>query len=489
MNRKCLLDLEILCANHDIDILCVTETWLSTKSTPMESSLITLPGYQSPFRRDRSGRRGGGVAMYVRNGITATVIPFQENIESSCVKVSLSKRRHIYIVTVYHPPGSDTADFISNLQTGINKIPGNNTVCIVGDLNAKHSHWWSGQATDETGGALFDFASSNGLIQLVQGATRNPLGAAAAQLDLMFLNDISSVEACVVLPQLSDHCPTLLSLNIQPLKQQVARRSFLDIKSADFCGLNRCLAELDWSPVLDVDNPDTAVQIWNEILSVAMHKFIPEKQVSTRSQNKPWYSPHLCRIRRQRDRLYKRSKNRTTDHHLSVLYRRVRNWFVAELRYAEKLYYRRISLHLSKKNLVSDAHKWWKIVKKSCGLRSSECIPPLSVNGRASLTASDKAESLNTVFAQQCSAPAALKYPKSSELEAKARPERFTFTALTTDEVFERLSKLHTWKAPGADGVSHHILKSCPHAIAEPLCHIFNLSLRTGSSKLENCTD
>ena len=96
-----LLDLEILCANHDIDILCVTETWLSTKSTPLGSSLITLPGYQSPFRRDRSGRRGGGVAMYVRNGITATVIPFQENIESSCVKVSLSKRRHIYIVTVY----------------------------------------------------------------------------------------------------------------------------------------------------------------------------------------------------------------------------------------------------------------------------------------------------------------------------------------------------------------------------------------------------
>ena len=213
----------------------------------------------------------------------------------------------------------------------------------------------------------------------------------------MFLNDISSVEACVVLPQLSDHCPTLLSLNIQPPKQQVARRSFLDIKYADFCGLNRCLAELDWSPVLDVDNPDTAVQIWNEIFSVAMHKFIPEKQVSTRSQNKPWYSPHLCRIRRQRDRLYKRSKNRTTDHHLSVLYRRVRNWYVAELRYAEKLYYRRISL-----------------------------------------------------------------------------------TALTTNEVFERLSKLHTLKAPGADGVSHHILKSCAHAIAEPLCHIFNLSLRTG---------
>ena len=40
--------------------------------------------------------------------------------------------------------------------------------------------------------------------------------------------------------------------------------------------------------------------------------------------------------------------------------------------------------------------------------------------------------------------PSYLKYPKSSKLEVKAGPERFTFTALTTDEVFERLSKLHT---------------------------------------------
>ena len=73
----------------------------------------------------------------------------------------------------------------------------------MGDFNARHSTWWNGQATDEIGRALCDFASSNGLVQLVQGATRHPGGAAAAQLDLMFLNEISCVQACTVLPQLS----------------------------------------------------------------------------------------------------------------------------------------------------------------------------------------------------------------------------------------------------------------------------------------------
>ena len=62
-----LLDLEILCASADIDVLCVTETWLSSK---VGSSQVCIPGFQPPFRCDRSaGQRGGGAAVYVRVGL------------------------------------------------------------------------------------------------------------------------------------------------------------------------------------------------------------------------------------------------------------------------------------------------------------------------------------------------------------------------------------------------------------------------------------
>ena len=54
-----------------------------------------------------------------------------------------------------------------------------------------------------------------------------------------------------------------------------------------------------------------------------------------------------------------------------MLYRKVRNWYVAELRSAEKFYYKQISIQLSKRNLSADPHKWWKIAKKSCGLETS----------------------------------------------------------------------------------------------------------------------
>ena len=50
--------------NSGIDVICVSETWLSD-STP--DVLVALKGY-NVFRADRS-RRGGGVAIYVKSNI------------------------------------------------------------------------------------------------------------------------------------------------------------------------------------------------------------------------------------------------------------------------------------------------------------------------------------------------------------------------------------------------------------------------------------
>ena len=52
---------------NNIDMLCISETWL--KPHHMNSTLL-FPGYQPPIRQDRPARRGGGVAVYLRDGLT-----------------------------------------------------------------------------------------------------------------------------------------------------------------------------------------------------------------------------------------------------------------------------------------------------------------------------------------------------------------------------------------------------------------------------------
>ena len=89
----------------------------------------------------------------------------------------------------------------------------------------------------------------------------------------------------------------------------------------------------------------------------------------------------------------------------------------------------------------------------------------------------EKAACLNCAFAEQCSAPAAPVHPAKSSQHCEVH---FSFDELEPLADLKFLSALNGWKAPGIDGVCHHLLENCASALAGPLCHIFNLSLKTG---------
>ena len=55
-----------LLSRNDIDIMCITESWLNEK---LSNTNISIPGYQI-FRRDRDSK-GGGVLLYVRDNLHA----------------------------------------------------------------------------------------------------------------------------------------------------------------------------------------------------------------------------------------------------------------------------------------------------------------------------------------------------------------------------------------------------------------------------------
>ena len=132
----------------------------------------------------------------------------------------------------------------------------------------------------------------------------------------------------------------------------------------------------------------------------------------SRSSNKPWYSAYLCRLRRLRDRLFRKSKSVPVSHKISLAYKRVRNLYVCELRSAERDYFRRISFNLSLDQLRDQPHKWWSVAKKACGLKHNEAIPSLiSADQRISTSPVEKAECLNSSFSEQCNAPSPAELP------------------------------------------------------------------------------
>ena len=61
-----LAELEVLLEDVQLDIICMTETWLTTDIISTE---IVLNGFSLPISKDRSGRRGGGCILYAREGL------------------------------------------------------------------------------------------------------------------------------------------------------------------------------------------------------------------------------------------------------------------------------------------------------------------------------------------------------------------------------------------------------------------------------------
>ena len=101
----------------------------------------SLPGY-SLFRRDRVKRKGGGVAIYVRNDLHATessVCEIKRDIELLWVSFEYGTRR-CYIGALYHPPApiykmDDLRDAIERTLEGIFNQSGDSLVVLGGDFN------------------------------------------------------------------------------------------------------------------------------------------------------------------------------------------------------------------------------------------------------------------------------------------------------------------------------------------------------------------
>ena len=112
-----LSDLEILCASHGIDVLRLTETLLSPSRAQEGSSCVNLPGFQPPYC-DRIGHRGGGVAVYVCEGLHVVAVDLPSQLEAVGVEIHSPKRR-VCILAVYRPPSGDLAlsDFIRTLDS------------------------------------------------------------------------------------------------------------------------------------------------------------------------------------------------------------------------------------------------------------------------------------------------------------------------------------------------------------------------------------
>ena len=136
-------EIRLILRDNNIDILCVSETWLTE---PISSDILIFPGYQV-LRRDRAqpkrGRRdvrGGGLAVLVRDGVDVSDMkvssPTESRLESLWLTVSSSGGRSAVIGAIYRPPDGRLCQDLDALRHQLLDVIGTGKpVYFLGDLN------------------------------------------------------------------------------------------------------------------------------------------------------------------------------------------------------------------------------------------------------------------------------------------------------------------------------------------------------------------
>ena len=112
-------ELNIMVEDTDPHIIGITESWANTDITDAE---LGLTGYVM-FRRDRIGRRGGGVILYVKDSIQAYEIKLEGEAdydEAVWCKI-VSRNSKLTIGLVYQSPYINEEDN-TKIQNGIKEV-------------------------------------------------------------------------------------------------------------------------------------------------------------------------------------------------------------------------------------------------------------------------------------------------------------------------------------------------------------------------------
>ena len=129
MNKLDIIETEL----RNFDVICLTETWLDTR-TP--DDLLVFKDLKL-YRRDRFGDSHGGICVYVRNNIFSCRRNDLELLDIECVWIEVKTHNIKQLIgTFYRPPNSNNT-VISTIEDSVGLAFDTNikNILITGDFN------------------------------------------------------------------------------------------------------------------------------------------------------------------------------------------------------------------------------------------------------------------------------------------------------------------------------------------------------------------
>ena len=268
-----------ICATLKLDVLILTESKLDHT---IPSSVMTLPGYHEPLRRDRN-RNGGGVLVYIAQNLIFCQKEHLQSDNFEHIWVDLRIRNDTFAINaLYRPPNETNESHIKFLNTAsdiLQKLSNYNSSqkLIASDLNFGNCYCkFPTLEHKPLDSAASDLFSSFGFIQLIDIPTRITENTMSL-IDLIFVMDTDFVSCHGTLPKIADHDGVVVSYNIKTEKIKQKTKVIYDYKNADIAALIAHIKSINFEEAVFSHPIKQQANFYTQVLTDAFSKFIPCK--------------------------------------------------------------------------------------------------------------------------------------------------------------------------------------------------------------------
>src|SRR5437867_7449082 len=195
-------------SDHSIDILALTETWLTPETLPSTLNSLTPPGY-SIIHSPRPQGKGGGLGLIFRSYLKVSTVslPLFASFESLCVRLTIASTSFTLLV-IYRPPSSNSTLFQAEFSTLLEDLISTpSELIITGDFNLHVD-----DPNSCSGSSFLSLLDTFGFSQLVSFPTH----IAGHTLDLLITRSSSTLFSDIAMPDhsLSDHYAILFVFSV-----------------------------------------------------------------------------------------------------------------------------------------------------------------------------------------------------------------------------------------------------------------------------------
>ena len=431
--------------SYNVDVAVISETHLKKKMHT--DSAVQITEYNM-FRRDRQGRKGGGVAIYVHSSHTASewqaTPKLETQFEMLWLQVNISVHNTYFIGALYHPPTPiyQTTDLLHKIEITVIQIQldfPRAQIILAGDFNTLSNN---------------EIIIRTGLNSIVTQPTRG-----YNKLDRVYMSgpQQQEIKVCVLRSAVkSDHLAVLVyndSSKKKPTREKHRKickfRNHTPIQHAHF--LASMTAPLE---AVDLDShrdPQSEFDQFYKTILTLLNRYYPERTVTITSTDPSFITPTIKYMLRQKNKFMRAGK---IDQAATL---------AINIGISIKQHNR---VELSHVDLISDSKSMWNKVRQLTG--SCKIIGNLSENPAIT------ANTLNTHYANistdnHYSRPQ-LKHSANCQHDSSSED---------VDEmtIFKILDTLHH-TATGPDGIPSWFLKIGAPLFSAPIADIFNLSIR-----------